>query len=317
MNNYPLAIIAFGGNALIEDVNKNSISDQYQTIYNNVVYLVDLIEKGWRLVITHGNGPQVGFALRRSELSAHELSPISIDAAVANTQGVIGYMLQKALNNELTKRKLTNKVITLVTQALVSPQDPAFLHPDKPIGSFFSSQQAEYYTKHFGWSVMEDSGRGWRRCVASPKPLQIIELEIIQHLLSENTIVICCGGGGIPVIRNDKEELEGIEAVIDKDLTTALLAGELSADLLIIPTGVEQVAINFNTASQQWLSQMSVVEAENFCQQGEFPAGSMLPKIKSLISFLKVCPKAKGLITKASSIQKALEGKTGTWVISS
>lgn len=314
MTKKPLAVVAFGGNALIEDNDHNSINDQYQTVTNNVGYLVDLIERGWDLVLTHGNGPQVGFILYRSELAAYKVNTVPIDYAVGDTQGAIGYMFQKALNNELRRRGMTRPVVTLVTQTLVDINDHAFEHPSKPIGSFMDKATAEKYASELGWHIMEDSGRGWRRSIASPSPKEIIEAGSIKTLLESGTLVIAAGGGGIPVERNASGDLVGVEAVIDKDVATAMLAKELQADLLIIPTGVEKVAINFGTAEQEWLDELSPARAKKLSEQGQFGEGSMKPKVDALLMFLEGNPKGAGLITKPSTVIKAIDGETGTWI---
>jgi len=298
MTRKPLAIVAFGGNALIDDDAHCSINDQYQTVSNSAKYLVDLIEQGWSLVLTHGNGPQVGFILRRSELAAHEVAPVPVDYAVGDTQGAIGYMFQKALMNELQRRNLQRPVVTLVTQTRVSRQDPAFAKPNKPIGAFMKKEVAEQCAAELGWTIMEDSGRGWRRCVASPQPQEIIELESIRTLLDCGSLVIACG----------------VEAVIDKDVSSALLASELGADMLIIPTGVEKVAINFGQPDEQWLDNLTPAEARALSDQGQFGEGSMKPKVDALLKFLQGNPQGKGLITKASTLMKAIGGHTGTWI---
>jgi carbamate kinase len=314
----PLAVVAVGGNALIQSDEKNSIPDQYQAVIETVEHIVEMIEAGWDLVLTHGNGPQVGFILRRSELAIEEVAPVPLDYAVGDTQGAIGYMFQKALHNELQRRGIQRPVVTLVTQTLVSAGDAAFAHPSKPVGAFFDQQTALERQKTLGWTVMEDAGRGWRRTVPSPAPLEIIEREVIAQLLAQGCIVIACGGGGIPVIRNEQQQLQGVEAVIDKDLASALLAEQLGADLLLIPTGVEQVAINFGTPKLQWLDTLNLVQAQEFLQQGQFGAGSMQPKIEAILGFvtrsLQQGKNVQGLITSTRAIKAALNHQTGTWI---
>lgn len=314
MSKRPLAVIAFGGNALIDDNDHCSIHDQYRTVENNVGYLVDLIERGWDLVITHGNGPQVGFILRRSELAEHEVSPVPVDYAVGDTQGAIGYMFQKALGNELARRGINRPVVSMVTQTRVDKGDPAFAKPNKPIGSFMSQEAAEKNAAELGWSIMEDSGRGWRRCVASPTPHEIVELSSIEALVNSGALVIACGGGGIPVERDEEGNLHGVEAVIDKDVASALLATRLGADMLIIPTGVEKVAINFGEPDQQWLDELTPEDAQRLCDEGQFGEGSMKPKVQALLAFVAANPKGAGLITQANRLLSALDGNTGTWI---
>ncbi|GBU12364.1 carbamate kinase [Enterobacterales bacterium] len=314
----PLAVVAVGGNALIVNEQKNSIPDQYQAVIASVRPVVDMIEAGWDVVLTHGNGPQVGFILRRSELAASEVAPVPLDYAVGDTQGAIGYMFQKALLNELQRRKISRPVVAIVTQTQVSAEDPAFQHPIKPVGAFMDEATARQRQQDLGWSIAEDAGRGWRRTVPSPLPLDILERDTISALLAQGCIVIACGGGGIPVVRNAHQQLEGVEAVIDKDLASALLAEQLGADLLLIPTGVEQVAVNFGTPQQQWLSQLTVAQAETFIHEGQFGAGSMQPKVEAIVKFInnsqRLGKSAKGLITTPDAIKAALNHQTGTWI---
>lgn len=314
----PLAVVAVGGNALIQNDRHNSIPDQYQAVMETVGHVVEMIAAGWDLVLTHGNGPQVGFILRRSELAAEEVAPVPLDYAVGDTQGAIGYMFQKALRNELQRRGIQRPVVALVTQTLVSADDAAFQHPSKPVGAFFDRQTALARQQTLGWTVMEDAGRGWRRTVPSPAPLEIIEREVISQLLSQGCIVIACGGGGIPVIRDEHQQLQGVEAVIDKDLASALLAEQLGADLLLIPTGVEQVAINFGTPQQQWLDSLSIEQAQELLRQGQFGAGSMQPKVEAILGFVtrsvQQGKNGQGLITSPQAIKAALNHQTGTWI---
>ncbi|PHI29312.1 carbamate kinase [Budvicia aquatica] len=316
----PLAIVAVGGNALILDDRHNSIPDQYQSVIESVQHIAEMIEAGWDLVITHGNGPQVGFILRRSEMSQTEVAPVPLDYAVGDTQGAIGYMFQKALNNELQRRGINKPVVAIVTQTLVNSEDPAFGQPTKPIGAFFDLETAQQRQQELGWTMMEDAGRGWRRTVASPQPLEIIEHGVIASLLAQGCVVIACGGGGIPVIRHADKQLSGVEAVIDKDLASALLAEQLGADLLLIPTGVEQVAVNFGQPDQRWLSNLTMDEAQALIDQNQFGAGSMLPKVEAIMRFIahnqKQGKASSGLITSPEAIKRALAHKTGTWISS-
>lgn len=313
----PLAVVAVGGNALILDDRRNSIPDQYAAVMESVKHIVDMVESGWDLVLTHGNGPQVGFILRRSELASAEVSPVPLDYAVGDTQGAIGYMFQKALHNELAQRGIHKPVVTIVTQTRVSLDDDAFANPSKPIGAFLDEATAQARQQQLGWTLMEDAGRGWRRTVPSPAPLEIIEHNTIAHLVRQGYIVIACGGGGIPVVR-DGEQLTGVEAVVDKDLASALLASQLNADLLVIPTGVEKVAIHFGTPQQQWLDAISVAEARTFMQEGHFGVGSMQPKIEAILDFVTASQQqgkqARGLITRPQSIKAALAHQSGTWI---
>ena len=315
----PLAIVAVGGNALIRDDQHDSIPDQYEAVVESARHIADMIEAGWDLVLTHGNGPQVGFILRRSELAADEVRPVPLDYAVGDTQGAIGYMFQKALSNALRRRGIHRPVVTVVTQTRVSRDDPAFLNPGKPIGAFLDEATARQRQKSLGWTLMEDAGRGWRRTVASPKPLEIMEREVISTLLAQGCVVIACGGGGgIPVLVDEHHQISGVEAVIDKDLASALLAEQLGADLLLIPTGVEQVAINFGKPNQRWLDTLSLAEAQKLISQDQFGAGSMLPKVEAIMQFVTHSRSngghAKGLITSPEAIKRALDRKTGTWI---
>ncbi|SAK91084.1 carbamate kinase [Caballeronia hypogeia] len=314
----PLAIVAVGGNALIRDDHHLSIPDQYEAVIESAANIVDMIAAGWKVVLTHGNGPQVGFILRRSEIAAQEVAPVPLDYAVGDTQGAIGYMFQKALSNELLRRGIERRAVAVVTQTLVSADDPAFAKPTKPVGAFLDQATARRRQEELGWTLMEDAGRGWRRTVPSPEPLEIIERDVIGTLLQQGCVVIACGGGGIPVVRDEKGMLSGVEAVIDKDLASALLAQQLNADLLLIPTGVEQVAVNFGTPEQRWLSSMSIGEAREFIAQGQFGAGSMLPKVEAILRFVsKAGPQGRGgegLITSPAAIHRALARQTGTWI---
>jgi carbamate kinase len=316
--NQPLAVVAVGGNALIMDDAHNSIPDQYLAVTESVRHICDMIEAGWEMVLTHGNGPQVGFILRRSELSSNEVAPVPLDYAVGDTQGAIGYMFQKALNNELQRRGIHKPVVALVTQTRVDANDPALQHPTKPIGAFFDEATAQQRQQELGWTLMEDAGRGWRRTVPSPMPLEIIERDTIASLLRQGCIVIACGGGGIPVVRDEHGMLSGTEAVIDKDLASALLAEQLGADLLLIPTGVEQVAVNFGTPEQRWLDTLTPSEAEKLVAEGQFGAGSMQPKVEAILNFIRRShaqgKKSRGLITSPQAIGAALNHNTGTWI---
>lgn len=314
----PLAVVAVGGNALILDEQRNSIPDQYAAVMESVKHITDMVEAGWNIVLTHGNGPQVGFILRRSELASGEVSPVPLDYAVGDTQGAIGYMFQKALHNELARRGIHKPVVTLVTQTRVSLHDDAFANPSKPIGAFLDEATARERQQQLGWTLMEDAGRGWRRTVPSPAPLEIIESATIAQLLQQGYLVIACGGGGIPVVRDEQQQLTGVEAVIDKDLASALLASQLGADLLVIPTGVEKVAIHFGTPQQQWLDTLSVAQAQKLLQEGQFGVGSMQPKVEAILDFVNASrlqgKNACGLITSPQAIKAALAHQSGTWI---
>src|SRR6266511_2325670 len=284
----PIAVVAVGGNALIRDSEHTSLDDQYAAVCATATHVGDMVAAGWNVVLTHGNGPQVGFILRRSEIADGQVPTVPVRYAVGDTQGAIGFMFQNALGNVLRRRGIDRPVVTLVTQALVDRRDPAFAHPDKPIGSFMSEEVARAFERELGWSIMQDSNRGWRRAIASPQPLMIIEAPIIARLVREGVLIIACGGGGIAV--------------------------ELDADLLMIPTGVERVAIRFGQPDQQWLDRISVEQAKRYAAEGHFGDGSMRPKIEAVLAFVKGRPGRRGVITHSESIARALRGETGTWI---
>jgi carbamate kinase len=277
-------------------------------------HIVDMIEQGWEVVVTHGNGPQVGFILRRSELSQHELHEVSLDFCGADSQGSIGYMFAMALHNEFLARGMKKEAAAIVTQTVVDRNDKAFQNPSKPIGSFMDEKMAKERNAKEGWVVVEDAGRGWRRVVASPIPQRIVEAEAINALIKAGFTVVGVGGGGIPVIENEKGELVGVEAVIDKDFGSSLLANMINADLFIISTAVEKVAINFNKPNQQWLDSMTCAEARKYIEEGHFAKGSMLPKIQAILKYMDAGGK-KALITNPENIGRALKGETGTWIV--
>ncbi len=312
MKTKKLAIIAIGGNSLIVDKSHMSVSDQYAAAHETCVHIADMIEHGWDVAIGHGNGPQVGFILRRSELSSDELHEVPLDACVADTQGAIGYAVQQNLYNEFLRRDLKKEAVTVVTQVEVDKNDPAFLHPAKPIGSFMPKNEAEIRKINDGWDVVEDAGRGWRRVVASPKPKRIIEESAVKNLLDAGIVVITVGGGGIPVIADENGDLQGVAAVIDKDNATSLLATNLNADLFLITTAVEKVSLNFGESKEKQVDQMNLAEAKKYLAEGiHFAKGSMEPKIKAVINFLENGGK-EALITNPPNIRKALKGETGT-----
>jgi len=310
----PLAVIAIGGNSLITDSKKMSVVDQYQAAGETSHHIAALIAAGYRVVITHGNGPQVGFILLRSDLAKNVLHEVPLESCVADTQGAIGYQIGQTLANELKRRGIEKSISTVVTQVLVNKQDQAFSNPAKPIGPFYTEEEAQKHQAASGWILKEDAGRGWRRVVASPKPIQIIEEETIRLLLDQDVIVIAVGGGGIPVIENEKGEMEGVAAVIDKDFASCLLAQNLKADLFIISTGVDKVAINFNKPDEKALDQLTVADAEKYMAEGQFPAGSMGPKIEAAIEFLKSGGK-EVIITQPHLIEEAIAGKNGTHLV--
>jgi carbamate kinase len=314
MQDATLAVLAIGGNSLIRDKNHIALSFQYEAVQETAKYIVDLIAEGVSIVITHGNGPQVGFIYRRGELSRHELPLIPLDICGADTQGAIGYMIQKALLNEFHRRGITKKVTTVVTQTIVDKDDSSFQHPSKPIGSFMSEQEALANQKEFGWHVAEDAGRGVRRVVPSPMPREIIELDVIRLLVEKGYIVVATGGGGIPVIRNDQGDLEGVEAVIDKDLASSLLARKLGADTFIISTAVEAVYLNFGKENQKAISHATLAEVKRYLEEGHFKPGSMKPKIEAVVQFLEGGGR-RAMVTSPENLLKTLRGKGGTTIV--
>lgn len=312
-NHRKTAVVAVGGNSLIQDKHHTEVSYQWAAVRETVTHVASMIERGWNVVLTHGNGPQVGFILRRNELAAHEVHTTPLDLISADTQGAIGYMLQQALDNEFSRRNLARRAITIVTQVLVDRDDPAFASPSKPIGGFLEEAAARRFEAE-GWPIVEDAGRGWRRVIASPEPKEILEEDAIRMAVERGWIVIAVGGGGIPVVRDENGELRGVPAVIDKDRASSLLAQRLHADLFVISTGVEQVAIHFNTPNQRNLDSMTVTEAKRYMAEGHFAAGSMKPKIEACIAFLEGGGR-EALITSPENIERALEGETGTRIV--
>jgi carbamate kinase len=309
-----LAVVAIGGNSLIKDEAHKSVPDQFNAVRETAVHIADMIEQGWNVVITHGNGPQVGFILLRSEYSSHVLHTVPLDSCGADTQGAVGYMIQQALYNEFMRRKILRHCVTVVTQVLVDSNDPALHNPSKPIGSFYKEEDARAKMEQEGWAMVEDSGRGWRRVVASPQPKEIIECEAIETLIKNGFIVVGVGGGGIPVVRNHAGDLAGVEGVIDKDLASSLLATSLHADLLLISTAVEKASLNFKKPDQRDLERISLSEAKRYAAEGHFAKGSMGPKVQAVINYLERGGRA-ALITMPETIGKALAGQTGTWIM--
>jgi carbamate kinase len=312
-----LAVIAIGGNSLIKDEAHKTVEDQYLAAKETSIHIADMLEAGWDVAIGHGNGPQVGFILRRSEIAAkiEGMHEVPLEVCGADSQGAIGYALQQTLQNELNRRRIKKSVATVVTQVAVDAEDKAFKEPSKPIGSFMDEAEAKRRQTELGWSVKEDAGRGWRRVVASPLPKEVVELEAIEALIKAGTVVITVGGGGIPVIRKPDGELQGVAAVIDKDFASSLLARLIKADLFLISTAVEKVAINFGKPEQKWLDKMTVAEAKQYLNEGtHFAKGSMAPKIQAVIWFLENGGE-QALITNPENIGRALKGETGTWIV--
>jgi carbamate kinase len=309
-----VAVVAVGGNSLIKDKEHKTINDQYEAAAESMRHIAGMIEHGWDVIITHGNGPQVGFILRRSELSKHELHEVPLDYCGADSQGAIGYMFQQSLFNEFTKRGMDKQAATVVTQVEVDRNDPAFQAPSKPIGSFMDKDMADQRTEAEGWVVVEDSGRGWRRVVPSPLPVRIVQRAAIESLIGDGFVVIAVGGGGIPVVQDEAGLLTGVEAVIDKDFASALLASQIGADMLLISTAVPQIALNYNQPEQQWLDKMTLAEAKAYMEQGHFAKGSMEPKVQAIINYLEAGGK-EALVTNPENIERALAGETGTRIV--
>ncbi|MEE8199683.1 MAG: carbamate kinase [Candidatus Acidoferrales bacterium] len=306
----PTAVVAIGGNSLLRPGERGTIEEQRRNLKTTCEGIAAVVAGGYGVVITHGNGPQVGAALLRSEAAADQVPPLPLDVCDAETQGSIGYLLQQTLQNTLGRRGLTQTVVTMVTQVLVALRDPAFRAPTKPVGPFYTRAQAEDHRARLKWQMVEDAKRGYRRVVPSPEPRAIVELLPIQRTLESGALVIACGGGGIPVILHDCQ-LVGVEAVIDKDRVSALLASQLGADLLLISTGVDEVALNFGTPEQRPLSRLTAAEAKRYLQEGQFPPGSMGPKIEAALSYLEHGGR-EVIITSPEKIPAALRGKAGT-----
>ena len=302
------AIVAIGGNSLIADQWRRDVPSQWVACRETSRSLADMVAQGWNLVITHGNGPQVGFILRRNELAAVELHTTPLDLIVADTQGSIGYMIAQALGNAFRRRGIERPIASVVTRVLVARDDPAFERPTKGIGGFTSEEEARTYEAG-GWQVAEDAGRGWRRVIASPMPQRILELDAIRSLVREGYIVIAVGGGGIPVVEDAQGDLTGVRAVIDKDRAASLLARKLGADLFLISTSVPGVALHYGEARQRWLARMTLDEARRYHAEGHFKPGSMGPKMEAVISFLEAHPTGKALITDPAHVALALQGE--------
>jgi carbamate kinase len=317
MTQRKVAVVAIGGNSLIKDKHHQSVEDQYQAAKETTQHIADMIEQGWEVAIGHGNGPQVGFILRRSEI-AHKVEgmhEIPLDVCGADTQGAIGYALQQTLQNELYRRGIKKPCATVITQVLVDKEDPAFKNPTKPIGGFMDEVEALQRRSEMGWTVVEDAGRGWRRVVASPLPVEVVELDSIQALINAGVVVITVGGGGIPVIDRGEGQYVGTAAVIDKDFASSLLARLIHADLLLISTAVEKVALDFGKPNQRWIDKMTLAEAKQYLAEGtHFAKGSMAPKIQAIIWFLENGGK-QAIITNPENIGMALKGETGTWIV--
>jgi len=308
-----LAVVAIGGNSITKAGQRGTIPEQYANARETASHIAVMIEKGWDVVITHGNGPQVGNILLRAEMASTVLPNLPLDTCGADSQGGMGYMIQQMLGSELQKKGIKRDVVTVVTQVVVDADDPAFSHPAKPIGPFYTREQAEKRQKDDGWDVVEVANRGWRRVVASPIPVRVVEAASIQALLSAGSLVIAVGGGGIPVIEVT-DGLKGVEAVIDKDHASRLLGNDIGADMLLISTDIEQVALNFGKDDEVRLDRMTVDEAKRYHAEGHFAPGSMGPKVIAGIDFIEGGGR-EVLITNPESIGRALDGETGTRIV--
>lgn len=312
----PLALVAMGGHAFMLKGEKGTIEDHERNADNIAEVLMTLVERDYHLVITHGNGPQVGSLLLQSESCRGEAPPMPLDVLVGMTEGSLGYILQQSLLNQLRQRDIRRYVVTMVTQVQVHENDPAFHEPSKPIGPFFSREEAEHRRDERGWKIREDVGRGWRRLVPSPRPVKVIQRHMIREASRAGHIVVACGGGGIPIIEKPDGRYAGIEAVIDKDLTSSVLAANIGAELLIILTGVPRVYTDFDTDEQAPLGAVTLEEVERLHGEGHFPPGSMGPKIEAVIHFLKSGGR-RALITDPESLPLAMEGRAGTHFVGS
>jgi len=312
-----LAVVAIGGNSLIRDNAHQSVEDQYAAIVETARHIVGMIEQGYEVIVTHGNGPQVGFILRRAEIASEvaAMHGVPLVSCGADTQGSIGYQIQQAIDNEFRLRGIRKSAVTIITQVLVDKNDPAFLKPSKPIGSFYSEEQAHLIQKENpSWVMVSDAGRGYRRVVPSPAPRQIVEKEVINLLVNAGYCVIGAGGGGIPVVVKENGGFDGVDAVIDKDFASSLLATQLAADLLIISTGVPQVYLNYGLPTEKALDRITLAEIKEYVQENHFTPGSMLPKVQAVINFLEAGGK-EAIITNPESLEEAVAGRTGTHII--
>jgi carbamate kinase len=312
-----VAVVAIGGNSLIRDAAHQSVADQREAAKETTLHIAEMVEAGWRVAIGHGNGPQVGFILRRSEIAARVegMHEVPLDVCGADSQGAIGYALQQTLQNWLFERDIHTNVATVITQVLVDRDDPAFQNPTKPIGGFMDEAEARRREATMGWSVVEDAGRGWRRVVASPMPKEVVELETVKALINAGVVVISVGGGGIPVVDKGGGEYVGTAAVIDKDYASSLLAQSIHADLFLISTAVEKVALNYGKPDQQFLDRITVSEARRYLDEGtHFAKGSMAPKIEAILRYFEAGGK-HAIITTPENIGRALRDETGTHIV--
>jgi carbamate kinase len=310
----PTAIVAMGGHAFMLPGEKGTIEDHERNAAAIAGHLMNLVVRDYNLVITHGNGPQVGAGLLRAEIAKEEVPQMPLDVLVADTAGSLGYIMQQAMLNQLARRNQERWVVTVISQVLVDGDDPAFKNPTKPIGPFLTQEEAERRRDERGWKIIEDSGRGWRRVVPSPKPKKVVQRHMIADAAKAGHIVIACGGGGIPVRHDENNDIVGVEAVIDKDLTSSILGVEIGADLLVILTDVNQVFLDYNTPSQRALGAVTMTEIEEFIHKGHFAPGSMGPKVQAVLNFLRGGGK-RALITSPRHLREALDGRAGTHFI--
>ena len=310
----PVAVIAFGGNAILKEGERGTQEEQIRHCDDAADLMAQIVQRGYDLVIVHGNGPQVGNILIQMEEAVNKVPPFSLDVCVAISEGSMGYMLERSLRNQFRRRSLKKEVATLITQVMVDPRDPAFENPSKPIGPFFTAYRAAALRKEKRWPMVEDSGRGYRRVVASPLPQRIINMEIVKSLMKEGACVLAAGGGGVPAYYDGHDNIKGVEAVIDKDYTSSLIAGELKAELFVILTNVEQVAINFGKKTQKNLSRVRLKEIKRYQEKGHFPAGSMGPKIKAAVDFIENGGK-EVIVTSPKELIRAIKGQSGTHIV--
>jgi carbamate kinase len=310
----PLVVIAIGGNSLITDSEHMSVVDQYRAAGETAAKIAPIVCDGYRVVVTHGNGPQVGFILLRSELAKEALHQVPLANCVADTQGSIGMQIAQSLQNEFLQLGRTQPVVAVVTQVIVDPEDPSFENPSKPIGPFMSEAEAQLHAEADGWTIVEDAHRGWRRVVPSPTPLEIIELPAIRTLLDSGVLVVAAGGGGIPVIVKPDGSLRPRPAVIDKDAASCLLAKELGAQVLVFSTDVEKASLNYATQEQIGIDRMSAAECRRYLDEGHFAAGSKRPKIEAALDFITAGGK-EVIITKPDHLERAMQGTRGTHIV--
>jgi len=315
MNNDKLIVLALGGNALQQKGQKGTITEQFQNARNSMKPVAELISKGYNFVISHGNGPQVGTLMLMSDAAKDLVPETPLGIADAMTCGSMGYMIEQTLQNELIKMKQTKSIVTIPAQIVVKKYDPTVTNPTKPIGKFYTEAEAKDLAECKGWVMKEDSGRGWRRVVPSPYPLDIIEKEAIKNLVAQNYVVITGGGGGIPVYYEEDGTIEGMDCVIDKDLATMKIALAVQAKKLVVVTGVKKVAINFGKPDQKEFSRLTLAQARRYLAEGQFPAGSMGPKMQAAIEFVQANPENEVIITDIESLPLALEGKEGTTLV--